>query len=103
MTDESAVDTAAAKVALDRALDAPDDLGPDGWNGLAKLADDLGDEPIIGLMKYSLGRSAEQVLDADRSAPEIDDNQPEEAGVPAETARPGQVTVTAGPECGEAV
>jgi hypothetical protein len=62
LTDEQDVDTDASKRALDAALDELDATGPEGWVGLERLAPELGDPAIIGLMQHSLRRSAEQVL-----------------------------------------
>lgn len=61
LTDESEVDTEAAKRALDKALADLDAQGPDGWHGLEQLGEELGDTALIGLMQYSLRRSVEQV------------------------------------------
>lgn len=61
LTDEVGVDRDNARRALDRALDALDAAGPDSWRDLDKLAQDLGDVTIIGLMQYSLERSVEQM------------------------------------------
>lgn len=62
LTDETDIDPAAAKRALEKALHDLDQREPmDAWAGLASLADDLGDEAIIGLMRYSVERGAEQL------------------------------------------
>jgi hypothetical protein len=63
LTDEPDVDGETAKAQLDRSLEALDELGPSGWSDVAKLADDLGDAAIIGLMAYSLEQSGNQVRD----------------------------------------
>ncbi len=74
LTDEDNIDHEAAKVQLDRTLESLDAVGPSGWSDLAKLADDLGDDAVIDLMKYSLERSEqqvrEQVLDEPQSIEE---------------------------------
>lgn len=71
MTDEAAVDPANAKAELDAALDVLDDLGPEGWAGLSRLADELGDAALIGLMRHSLTHGIAQLREAQRSiAPE---------------------------------
>lgn len=67
LTDEAGIDAEATKRALDSALAKLDDLGPDGWSGIAKLAADLGDTAIVGLMQHSLARSVEQVRAATRT------------------------------------
>lgn len=70
LTDEDGVDTEAAKRALDKALADLDSMEPmEGWAGLTALADELGDEAIVGLMRYSVARGAEQVLEP---GPEVD-------------------------------
>lgn len=70
LTDEDGVDTEAAKRALDKALADLDALEPiEGWAGLTVLAEELGDEAIVGLMRYSMARGAEQVIEA---APETE-------------------------------
>ena len=72
LTDEDGVDTDAAKRALEAALDDLDEVGPEGWVGLEQLASDLGDPAIIGLMQYSLSRSADQVRKQAIGEPEAD-------------------------------
>lgn len=83
LTDEDDVDTEAAKRALDKALAELDDMEPmEGWSGLTALAEDLGDEVIVGLMRYSVVRGAEQVKE---TAPQLDGETPDtpETGSPA--------------------
>jgi len=81
LTDEEGVDTEAAKRALDRSLEKLDEHGPDAWEGLAQLAEQLGDAAIIGLMQHSLSRSVEQMRshavepEADASAQTVPDLQ----------------------------
>jgi len=86
LTDEENIDQEAAKAQLDRTLESLDAVGPTGWSGLAKLADDLGDDAIIGLMKYSLERSASQVREQVKEGPSAPDEQ---AGV-AQTKKKGR-------------
>ena len=75
LTDEVGVDTDAAKRSLDKALTELDAMEPiEGWAGLTALADELGDEAIVGLMRYSVARGAEHVMEL---APEVE-IQPEE-------------------------
>ena len=64
LTDEVGIDRAVAKNALDVALADLERKGPDAWHGLEKLATELGDPAIIGLMQYSLRQSAERIRDA---------------------------------------
>lgn len=68
LTDEIDVDTAAAKHALDKALDELDQREPmDAWAGLTSLAEDLGDQVIVGLMRYSVERGLDQVREIDHA------------------------------------
>jgi len=68
LTDEADVDTEAAKRALDRALDELDEREPmEAWAGLTALAEDLGDQAIVGLMKYSVERGFDQVLEKEHA------------------------------------
>jgi hypothetical protein len=61
LTDEPGEDREAAKRALDRSLEDLDQLGPGGWKKLASLADELGDNVIVGLMQHSMQRGLDQV------------------------------------------
>lgn len=62
LTDETDIDVDAAKRALDKALLELDAREPiEAWSGLTMLAEELGDEVVIGLMRYSVQRGAEQV------------------------------------------
>jgi len=81
LTDEDDVDTEAAKRSLDKALADLDAMEPmEGWAGLTALADELGDEAIVGLMRYSVARGAEQVMEA---APEVEIQPDAAAGEPS--------------------
>jgi hypothetical protein len=82
LTDETDIDIDAAKRALDKALHDLDQREPmDAWAGLASLADDLGDEAIIGLMRYSVERGAEQLRELEQSndEPPSDTAEPSDA------------------------
>jgi len=92
LTDEVGIDRSAAKQALDAALDNLEQLGPENWAGLEKLAGELGDPAIIGLMQHSLRRSAEQArgLAADHRAVENSDTTPVPANRQTRKRGPGQ-------------
>lgn len=76
LTDETDIDIDAAKRALDKALHDLDQREPmDAWAGLASLADELGDEAIIGLMRYSVERGAEQLRELTPGLDTIDNTQ----------------------------
>ena len=67
LTDETGIDITAAKAELEQALAALDELGPEGWAGLSKVADEVGDTVLIGLMRHSMTRSVAQVREGDVS------------------------------------
>lgn len=73
LTDEDRVDRDTAKLSLDEALATLDAQGPDGWNNLTKLAQELGDTAVIGLMQHSLRRSIEHVHDQARATDKVPD------------------------------
>lgn len=73
LTDESGIDEEAAKLALDEALVELDGLDIEAWWGLSRLADDLGDTAIIGLMQHSLARGVAKGREATRDADNEDD------------------------------
>ena len=70
LTDESGVDTDAAKAALDEALAELDGLDTEAWAGLLHVSDDLGDAVVIGLMQHSLARGIAKVRETMRETQE---------------------------------
>lgn len=65
LTDEEGIDPVAAEASLGEALRELDNLEPEAWDGIAQLADDLGDAAIIGLMKHSMARGLGQMREAE--------------------------------------
>lgn len=83
LTDETDIDVDAAKRALDKALLELDAREPiEAWSDLTMLAEELGDEVVIGLMRYSVQRGAEQVRD---QAHEVQEPEP-----PVDIKTPGK-------------
>ena len=61
LTDEPSIDRDAQKAVLDAILDTLDETEPDAWSALSSLATEVGDPVLVGLMHYSLQRSAAQL------------------------------------------
>lgn len=61
LTDEVGLDRAAEKQRLDQTLDQLDKMDVSAWEGLASLADELGEPALKGLMSYSLQRASTQL------------------------------------------
>lgn len=68
LTDEKGIDTDAQKQLLDRTLDELDQMEPEVWQDLLPLASELGDTVLVGLMRYSLKRGAEQLREQQMNA-----------------------------------
>lgn len=61
LTDEPQIDRDAAKQSLDELLDEMDAQEVSAWQGIERVAAELGDKAVTGLLAYSLARSADQV------------------------------------------